>query len=262
MLILLEYMQIYICRIVLLMFFVITGIPILAAKSSELIYLDVKNPRGNLSKKIEFFDSLKNAPNLTTLALKRLQYLDVISFSEILKDSNGNKLELPSVISLDLSGLNQKSPQSTLSDLKGIECFTNLQTLTMNYTSKILDISAIKDCTTLKNVTLGYGNIQSINGFESLSNLQKLTLNDNNISSLKPLENLKNLEELNLSNNTISDTSSYVDSDGSTKTYNNLEILANLNKNGKLKILYLSGNDNIINWSPLSSLNWTNKSGW
>ena len=240
----------------------ISGIPILAAKSSELIYLDVKNPRGNLSKKIEFFDSLKNAPNLTTLALKRLQYLDVISFSEILKDSNGNKLELPSVISLDLSGLNQKSPQSTLSDLKGIECFTNLQTLTMNYTSKILDISAIKDCTTLKDVTLGYSNIQSINGFESLSNLQKLTLNDNNISSLKPLENLKNLEELNLSNNTISDTSSYIDSDGSTKTYNNLEILSNLNKNGKLKILYLSGNDNIINWSPLSSLNWTNKSGW
>ena len=240
----------------------ISGIPILAAKSSELIYLDVKNPRGNLSKKIEFFDSLKNAPNLTTLALKRLQYLDVISFSEILKDSNGNKLELPSVISLDLSGLNQKSPQSTLSDLKGIECFTNLQTLTMNYTSKILDISAIKDCTTLKDVTLGYSNIQSINGFESLNNLQKLTLNDNNISSLKPLENLKNLEELNLSNNTISDTSSYIDSDGSTKTYNNLEILSNLNKNGKLKILYLSGNDNIINWSPLSSLNWTNKSGW
>ena len=240
----------------------IAGIPILAAKSSELIYLDVKNPRGNLSKKIEFFDSLKNAPNLTTLALKRLQYLDVISFSEILKDSNGNKLELPSVISLDLSGLNQKSPQSTLSDLKGIECFTNLQTLTMNYTSKILDISAIKDCTTLKNVTLGYGNIQSINGFESLNNLQKLTLNDNNISSLKPLENLKNLEELNLSNNTISDTSSYVDSDGSTKTYNNLEILANLNKNGKLKKLYLSGNDNIINWSPLSNLKWKDKLGW
>ena len=132
----------------------------------------------------------------------------------------------------------------------------------MNFTSRILDISTIKECTTLKNVTLGNAHIQSINGIESLSNLQTLTLNDNNISSLKPLENLKNLEELNLSNNTISDTSSYIDSDGSTKTYNNLEILANLNKNGKLKKLYLSGNDNIINWSLLSSLKWTDKSGW
>ncbi len=47
-----------------------------------------------------------------------------------------------------------------------------------------------------------------------------------------------------------------------TKTYNNLEILANLNKDGKLKKLYLSGNDNIINWSPLSSLKWDAKSGW
>ena len=73
---------------------------------------------------------------------------------------------------------------------------------------------------------------------------------------------MKKLESLNLSNNTISDTFSYVDSDGSTKTYNNLEILANLNKTGNLKKLYLKGNDNIINWSPLSSLKWTGKSGW
>ena len=67
---------------------------------------------------------------------------------------------------------------------------------------------------------------------------------------------------LNLNNNAISDTASYIDSEGKTKTYNNLEILANLNKNGKLKKLYLSGNDNIVNWTPLSSLNWTAKSGW
>ena len=215
-----------------------------------------------MSKKVDFFASLKNAPNLTNLTLTRLENIKVTSLSEYLKDTNGNKLELPSVISLDISGLNQTLPHSILSDLKGLECFTNLQTLTMNYTSKILDISAIKGCKTLKNVTLGYCNIQSINGLENLSNLQTLTLNDNNISSLKPLENLKNLEELNLSNNTISDTSSYIDSDGNTKTYNNLEILANLNKNGKLKKLYLAGNENIINWSPLSSLKWTDKSGW
>ena len=215
-----------------------------------------------MSKKIEFFSSLKNAPNLTSLDLVRLKNLELTSLSDYLKDSNGNELSLPSIVSLNISGLKQTTSGSILSDLSGLECFTNLQTLTMNYTSKILDISAIKGCKTLKNVTLGYCNIQSINGLENLSNLQTLTLNDNNISSLKPLENLKNLEELNLNNNAISDTSSYIDSDGSTKTYNNLEILANLNKTGNLKNLYLKGNDNIINWSPLSSLKWTEKTGW
>ena len=224
--------------------------------------ISINNPNADMSKKKEFFASLKNATSLKNMSLLRLQNIKVISLSEYLKDSNGNKLELPSVTSLGISGLNQTSPQSILSDLKGIECFTNLQTLTMNYTSKILDISAIKECTTLKYVNIGYAHIQSLNGLENLSDLQTLILNDNNISSLKPLENLKNLEELNLNNNAISDTSSYVDSDGSTKTYNNLEILANLNKNGKLKKLYLSGNDNIINWSPLSSLKWTDKTGW
>ena len=238
------------------------GIPILAEESTELVSLNLQNPKNNMIKKIECFSSLKNAPNLKILTLARLERISITSISDYLKDSEGNDLVLASVTALNLSGNSQNTPQSILSDLRGIKCFTNLQTLTMNYTSKILDISAIKECTTLKNVTLGYCNIQSIDGLESLNNLQKLTLNNNNISSLKPLENLKNLEELNLNNNAISDTSSYVDSDGSTKTYNNLEILANLNKNGKLKKLYLSGNDNIINWSPLSSLKWTDKSGW
>ena len=224
--------------------------------------ISINNPNADMSKKKEFFASLKNATSLKNMSLLRLQNIKVISLSEYLKDSNGNKLELPSVTSLDISGLNQTSPQSILSDLKGLECFTNLQALIVKFTSKILDISAIKECTTLKYVNIGYAHIQSLNGLENLSDLRTLILNDNNISSLKPLENLKNLEELNLSNNAISDTSSYVDSDGSTKTYNNLEILVNLNKNGKLKKLYLAGNDNIINWSPLSSLKWTDKSGW
>ena len=238
------------------------GIPILAKESTNLTKLKVRVPKYKMIKRFELFDSLKNANNLTSLELARLTCLDVTSLSEYLKDSNGNKLELPSVTSLDISGLNQTSPQSILSDLKGLECFTNLQALIVKFTSKILDISAIKECTTLKYVNIGYAHIQSLNGLENLSDLRTLILNDNNISSLKPLENLKNLEELNLSNNAISDTSSYVDSDGSTKTYNNLEILVNLNKNGKLKKLYLAGNDNIINWSPLSSLKWTDKSGW
>ena len=218
----------------------------------------------NLTKKSEFFASLKNAPNLEELTLKRFKYMNVTNLEDCLKDNNGNKYELQSVKRLDLSGYSKGSEQNILSNLKGIEQFTHLENLTMNYTSEILDISAIKNCTTLKNISLKYCNIQSLNGIETLNNLKTLYLNYNNISNLKPLENLKNLTSLNLENNTISDTATYTDTDGSVKAINNINILANLNKNknGKLENLYLKGNDNIVNWSPLSSLTWSVKSGW
>lgn len=212
----------------------------------------------DLSLKYDFFKSLKNAKNLNSLVIRRISKLNFSSLSIFLED------ELPSVTSLDLSGLGNDRPANILKDLEGIEKFTGLKTLTMNYTSEILDISAIRNCPTLEDVTLGYCNIQSLNGIEGLTNLKKLTINNNNITSLKPLENLKNLTSLNLQNNAISDTSSYIDTDGSTKTYRNLDILANLNssRNGKLTSLYLSGNDNIIDYSPVSSLTWSNKSGF
>ena len=240
------------------------GIPIIAENSNKLTNIIVAIPEKDMSKKIEFFASLKNATNLKKLVLERLINLKVTSFEDYLKDKDGNKYELPSVTSLDISGYNSQSTESIISNLKGIEQFTNLEKLTMYYTRKILDISAISQCDKLKNVSLAYCNIQSLNGLEYLNNLTKLTLNNNNISNLKPLENLTNLTELNLENNTISDTATYTDTDGSVKTVNNINILANLNKNrsGKLERLYLSGNNNIVNWSPLSSLTWSAKSGW
>ncbi len=234
------------------------GIPILAEDTDNLNNLSVSNTSQDSSLKWEFFDSLKNAKNLSTLTLSRTYNLKITSLLEYLND------ELPSVSTVVLSGSSTGNPQNYLKDLKGIEKFTNLKVLTINNTSDILDISAIKNCPTLTSVTLGYCNIQSLSGIEGLTNLQSLTINNNNITSLKPLENLKNLTSLNLQNNAISDTSSYVDTDGSTKTYRNLDILAGLHTSngGKLISLYLSGNDNIIDYSPVSSLTWSNKSGF
>ena len=210
-----------------------------------------------MSSKKEFFNSLKNAPNMTTLSMICLSALNISSFSECLKD------ELSSVTTLNISGASYSDRRSILKDLNGIEKFTGLKTLTMNYTSANLDISAIKNCPTLENVTLGYCNINSLNGIEGLTNLKTLNINNNNITALKPLENLKNLTTLNLENNAIADTASYVEN-GETKTYRNLEILANLNskRNGKLTTLKLAGNNNIIDYSPVSSLSWSNKSGF
>ena len=211
-----------------------------------------------MSLKQEFFDSLKNAPNLENLVLSRIQRMNISSLSDCLKD------ELSSVTRLDLSGATTENRESILENLMGIELFTGLKKLVINYTTKILDISAIKDCPTLTSVTLGYCNIQSLSGIEGLINLQTLNLNNNNITNLKQLENLKNLTSLNLENNAISDTSSYIDTDGSTKTYRNLDILSGLHTSngGKLTSLYLSGNDNIIDFSPVSSLMWSDKSGF
>ena len=233
------------------------GIPIIAENSDLLTEIYISRPNQNMILKNEFFNSLKNAKNLTTLALKRSRYLQIESLSEYLKD------ELPNIVSLNISGEGGETTKTIIKDLKGIEKFTGLKTLIASYTSANLDISAIKNCTTLENVNLGYCNIQSLNGIEGLTNLKSLTINNNNITALKPLENLKNLTELNLENNAIADTSSYVEN-GETKTYRNLDILAGLHtsRGGKLTTLKLAGNDNIIDFSPVSSLSWSNKSGF
>ena len=61
----------------------------------------------------------------------------------------------------------------------------------------------------------------------------------------------------------IYDLSSYIDDTGSTVSYRNLEILANLNKNGKLRKLYLAENQNISDWSLLKNIkNWEEYTGW
>lgn len=232
------------------------GIPIIAENSDHLTSLVVGSVSYVFDRNAEFFNSLQNATSLDKLILMRLHFMGFTSLSNFLTVS------LPSVTQLSLNGSTPTSRQNVIKDLKGLNLFPNLKYLNVYYTDGKLDISEIKNCSNLIQANFSYANVQSLSGIEGLDKLQKLIINGNNISSLKPLEGLKNLEYLELSNNAISDTSNYIESDGSTRTYNNLEILANLNKNGKLKRLYLSGNDNIINWSPLSSLTWTEKSGW
>ena len=234
----------------------IAGIPIFQENSSSIKEIHIVFPSAkDIALKQEFFDSLKNVTNLQTLIMRRPSGIGFTSLSKFLRD------ELPSVKTLDLEGATSMSPGNILQDLNGIEKFPNLINLIIRYTSSTLNIENIEKCTNLQNLTLSYCYINSIEAIKGLKNLQSLVLNNNSISSLKSLENLTELVSLNLENNVISDTSAYVEN-GSTKIYNNLNILANLNQNGKLKKLYLVGNDNIIDWSPLSKLSWEAKSGW
>lgn len=199
-----------------------------------------------------FFATLKNAVSLNSLFLERMA---AINFTKINDYIN---YEMPSVKYLTLSGANS----SIIKSLDGIEYFSNIEKLHVWSNNVILNISEINSCKQLKYVDISNCKVQNLSGLEGLNSIHTLILRNNDISNLKPLENLINLEYLNLNNNAISDPASYIDSDGKIKTYNNLQILANLNKNGKLKSLYLSGNGNIINWTPLSNLNWNDKSGW
>ena len=226
--------------------------PIIDVNSDNLVDVGLENPQRGLNMEA-FIVSLKNAKNLKKLSITRDW---ITSISKYLED------ELPSIKTLILGANNGSNVNNSLEDLSGIEKMKNLEELNVFNTTKSLNVEKIGKCEKLKYINLRNCNIKDISGLEFLNNSIQIILSNNNISSLKPLENLNNLTELNLENNTISDTASYIDSNGNVKTYNNLEILANLNKNGKLKKLYLSGNDNIVNWTPLSSLNWTEKSGW
>ena len=234
------------------------GIPIIAENSDKLTEVQVIFPVKNMSLKMEFFKSLKCANNLKYLSLCRFVKLDITSLSDYIDE------ELPSVQTLLLAGYTKENSQSLIKDLNGVEKFTNLNSLGVTYSENKLSIDNVRNLRKIKELDFEYCNIQSLNGLESLNNLTTLILKNNNISNLKPLENLTNLTELNLENNAISDTATYTDTDGSVKAINNINILANLNKNrnGRLEKLYLNGNDNIVNWSPLSSLTWSAKSGW
>ena len=234
------------------------GVPIMAENSNSLTNLSILYPLIEMNLKDEFFESLKNATNIKYLTLQQLVNLGVRKLSDCIK------YNLPNVITLNLNGLTPNNPRNSLVSLEGIERLPNLQELSIDYTNDSLNISAIKNCSKLEIVLLRYCKINSLSGIEGLTNLKILNIKNNNITALKPLENLKNLTSLNLQNNAIADTSSYIDTDGSTKTYRNLDILAGLHtsRGGKLSSLYLAGNDNIIDFSPVSNLSWSNKSGF
>lgn len=118
----------------------------------------------------------------------------------------------------------------------------------------------------LKKIDFNYQvkNLKDISALDLLKNtIQSVDLRGASVSALDGVKNCNLLNYLNLSNNCIYDTATMIDSEGNKTTYNNLEILANLNTLGALRKLYLSGNSGITNWEPLSNIsNWTEKSGW
>ena len=124
-------------------------------------------------------------------------------------------------------------------------------------------IGGIKNLTNLRSLNLGVDSIVDLSGIENLTNLQSLDLSSNQIKDVHKLGNLNKLSTLNLSNNCIFDDTTFFDENNNKVKIKNLEVLANMNKNGQLRNLYLSGNTGITDWSILSNItNWIGKSGW
>ncbi len=120
-----------------------------------------------------------------------------------------NKPEGPIFMS-DLKSLTIFEVQERgISDLTGLEYFTNLQWLAL-VENNISDISPLAGLTKLEMLALVENNISDISPLAGLTNLQGLFLTSNNISDISPLAGLTNLETLELWYNNISDISPLV----------------------------------------------------
>ena len=132
--------------------------------------------------------------------------------------------------------------------IDGTPHFNNLKNLTLIYTT-IVSMENFKDCTALENISITNSTINDISALANMPNLKTIDFSNNNIVNLEPIQSLNNLSSLNLSNNSIYNTYLNID---------NLSILSNLNKNHSLKTLYLKGN-NIDDYSQLDGLSWSAK---
>lgn len=96
------------------------------------------------------------------------------------------------------------SREYNITDLSGIENFTNLKHLYMNG-QNISDITVLGKLTNLDTLELNENKIINIDALSNLKYLTCLGLSNNQISDINALENLSWLKRLNLDNNQIND---------------------------------------------------------
>lgn len=196
---------------------------------------------------------LADSNKLQSIGISSLSVSNKIDFSKIknLKDTTLQSFNLYGNTSLD---------KYQLDSIEGIEEITSLKNINIDWTT-LTSIPDLSNLTNLETIKITNCSIKDLNSIANCTNLKEINFNNNNISNVKTLENMSNLTTLRLENNSLFDTYSFVAEDESTKTEKTLEIFANLNKM-KLENLYLSGNTGIVDWSIVSSLKWSGKSGF
>ena len=196
---------------------------------------------------------LADSNKLQSIGINSLSVSNKIDFSPIknLKDTTLQSFNLYGNTGLD---------KYQLDSIEGIEEITSLKNINIDWTT-LTSMPDLSNLTNLETIKITNSSIKDLTPIANCTNLKEINFNNNNISNVKPLENMSNLTTLRLENNSLFDTYSFVAEDGSTKTEKTVEIFANLNKM-KLENLYLSGNTGIVDWSIVSSLKWSGKSGF
>ncbi len=146
--------------------------------------------------------------------------------------------------------------------VSGLENFPNLNYLDISNLN-FMEMNYVENMTNLETLISINSCITDISKVSSLNNLTKIVLSGNEITDLSPLKNLKKLNYLDLESNSLDDNTIVLVGEKEER-YTNLDIIARLNpiNGGRLTEVYLAGNPGIINFSKLSGLSWTKKSGF
>ena len=219
----------------------------------------------------DFMRTLINCTKLENLNLIGVYSVADLTACSCLKD-------MSNITNLTLGGRDWYS-NTKLASLSGIENLGFLNSITIEYSSALEDISglsklsnlknlSIKNCEKIKSIpkliaskenlkTISITNckVEDITGLTGLD-LTVIDLSNNNVTNLKSLENMTSLASLTLVNNGLYNIASYLDEGNVPKTVNNIDILVNLNKEGSLRTLKLSGNRGITEFSKLQNLTW------
>ena len=146
----------------------------------------------------------------------------------------------------------------------GLKYLTNLETLIVTDLQNIIDISALSNCTKLKYLTFTNARIQECNCLGSMPNLIEVDLSKNQISDIYSLSNCKNLQKATFASNALTDFGTHRDNNGTSKSFETLEIFYELNYQQKGSLKYLNISDNSFDeTSMLTELEWPDgKSGF
>ena len=210
----------------------------------------------NQSDLESFLGSCDSLNKLSKMTLRFNNELDdevTVDFGDLDNFSTVQELTISGVYNAGLKTYDR------VTDVTGLDVFTGLTHLIISDTS-LKSTPTMPSGDKLKIVEIYNDKINDIASLKSLTSLEKLYLYNNQISNLYALKNLTKLNTLNLANNIFSDTSA----DNEGKSFNNLSLLADLNRNGALRNLDLSGCDNITNFGPLqaSDLTWATRTGF
>ena len=131
-------------------------------------------------------------------------YQKIIRQVDVDDDGKLTKEEVANTSRLLIVGWDWGNTKGEIANLKGIEYFSNLNSLYLTYYS-IDDISVLAELNQLNELYLQGNNISDISALSGLTNLSYLDLGQNDISDISALSNLTNLNRLELYCNNISD---------------------------------------------------------